>query len=238
MLGTITQEAGGSDFMIEVLRRNVLPLKAFGRAWQLLYEIYGGRAPPDIGKIREQIFIKMLEEEYLLKVLECQPTEREADVVIYFENGSEVTYSIKSSEVCVRENGLPSAVPVKVAWDNFPTDDKKSRFVFRYDILLLLGSKRHNKLFVVVLKKEDLNSMKTRLGYEQFFTKTKADKNPRGFGIKGSVVRKLIDEARKKGNFIGVEYPPISEDIKASFRSKYLRTMYDCIFGLAKAGLN
>lgn len=225
------------DSIIDVLEQNTLPLKAFGRAWQLLYEIYGGNAPLDIGKLREQLFTQMLKREYKLKVVECLPTEREADFIIDFGNGEKKTYSFKSCEVNAKKDGGPGAKTVKVSWDNFPTDAKKSGFSFNYDILLLMGGKQHNRLFVAVFDAETLNNEKERIGYENFFTKSKSDKNPRGFGIVGKVVEELVQRAQKQGNFIAVDFPALPEASKKSFRSRYWDNVYKNVFEVAKKGL-
>lgn len=224
----------GKDPLIAVLEKNVKPLKLFCVVWQLLYQIYSdGRASPDIGKLREQLFIHMLRKEYGLKVYEHASTEREADITIYFNDETKKTYSIKSKEVKMTKKSLSITGTVKVAWDNFPTEDRIAAFTFHYDILLLLGSKEAHKLFIVVLDVDTLNTMKKEKGYRRFFTIPRSDRNPRGFGIKGLVTKELVEKAKEQGNFISVECPPLSEREK-QFRDTYLDRVYEIFFEKAK----
>lgn len=184
------------DPLIVHLKKNPDVLKILGTAWDILY--VEGRAL-DVGKRRENFFKLLLEKEFGIKVWSAPSTERGWDIIVVIE-GCEKKYSIKTAE------GIGT---LKIAWNGFPSIERARMYRFEAPLLYITRNRSENKISVSVFDLEDIKRLRDKLG-DNFWWIPRGGTNPRGFGLTGLAVKELIKVAKKKGNYIAVEYTPIN----------------------------
>jgi len=204
------------DPLIRLLKSKPKVLKMLGRIWEVLY-IEG--SSPDIGKRREDIIKEILKEEFGLKVIQVPSTKREWDFSV-FVKGKEKKYSIKTTE---------DISTIKVAWNGFPSMERARRFKFKFPILYVTANRRKNEICVYVFEVDDLKELKKEMKDEMWWI-PKTATNPRGFGIKAEAVKKLIQKAEKKDNFVKAKYNPININ---SIKERYWKEWYQLLKRLA-----
>ncbi|WP_125672600.1 hypothetical protein [Candidatus Methanodesulfokora washburnensis] len=208
-----------TDPLVRLLKSRPDVLELLGRIWEILY-IEG--SSPDIGKRREDVIREMLREEFGLEVKSAPSTEREWDFYVIIE-GKENRYSLKTTE---------DIAVIKVAWNGFPSIDRARKFQFKYPILYITGNRREREVSIYVFEIDDLEELREEMKDEMWWI-PRGETNPRGFGIKAEAVRRLMEKARNKGNFVSVNYNPINTDI---VKERYWRIWYNMLKKLALEG--
>jgi len=208
-----------TDPLIQFLKSRPNVLELLGRIWEILY-IEG--SSPDIGKRRENVVQEALKEELGLKVNPAPSMEREWDFSVLIE-GEERKYNLKTTE---------NITTVKVAWNGYPSMERALRFQFNYPILYITGNRREKEISVYVFEVEDLEELKKEMKDDMWWI-PKSGTNPRGFGIKAEAVKRLIEKARNKGNFMSMKYQRIDID---SIKEKYWKSWYSMLKKLALEG--
>ncbi|RSN77411.1 hypothetical protein D6D85_02675 [Candidatus Methanodesulfokora washburnensis] len=208
-----------TDPLVRLLKSRPDVLELLGRIWEILY-IEG--SSPDIGKRREDVIREMLREEFGLEVKSAPPTEREWDFSVIIE-GKENKYSLKTTE---------DIAVIKVAWNGFPSIDRARKFQFKCPILYITGSRREREVSIYVFEIDDLEELREEMKDEMWWIPG-GETNPRGFGIKAEAVRRLMEKARNKGNFVSVNYNPININI---VKERYWRIWYNVLKKLALEG--
>ena len=204
------------DPLIQLLRKKPEIMELFGRIWEMLY-IEG--STPDIGKRREHVIRVMLQEEFGITVKQAPPMEREWDFSIIINN-KERKYSLKTTE---------NITTVKVAWNSFPSIERARSFQFKYPIMYITGNRKEKEIAVYVFEPEDLNKLKEELGDDMWWI-PRSGTNPRGFGINSHAVKRLIEKAVEKSNYIRTKYKPIDVN---SIANNYWRSWYNVLKNLA-----
>ncbi len=212
------------DIIIHLFEDKMEYLKLLGRAWEVLY--FEGHSP-DVGKRRENFIIQMLKKEFGLNIEQAPDTEREWDFKIVFSNRSERYYNLKTTE---------GYTTVKLAWDGFPTIDRILNFEFHYNILYVVGNKQEHTIEMSVIDIEDLKEIQRKTTEEtlsEYWWIPKSGTNPRGFGLNTKTVKKLVDKAKLKGNYIKTGYEPIPPIKIEELRDKYFEEWYELIKRIA-----
>ena len=204
------------DPLIKLFKSKPSVLELLGRVWEILY-IEG--STPDIGKRRENFVRELLKEEFGLQIKTAPPLEREWDFSVAIE-GKERKYNFKTTE---------EISTLKVAWNGFPSKERIEKFRFENPILYVVGDKKEKAISVCVFELDDLEELKKEMGTEMWWI-PKSGTNPRGFGINTQAVRRLIEKAKRKGNFVAVKYKPV--DVK-TIESRYWKSWYEMLKKLA-----
>ncbi|MFZ8793905.1 MAG: hypothetical protein ACO2O2_08495 [Acidilobaceae archaeon] len=207
-----------TDPLIHLLQRKPEVLKLLGRVWDILYIEGKG---PEVGKRRENFIREILRRELGLQVNPAPPMERGWDFSIVVE-GEERKYSLKTSE---------SISIMKVAWNSFPSIERARRFRFKHPILYVTINRREGVISVYVFEVDDLEELKKEMGDGMWWMPKRG--NPRGFGINITALKKLMEKAKRKGNFVSSKYDPI--DI-SKIEEEYRRAWYNMLKELAKKG--
>jgi hypothetical protein len=210
------------DPLIRILKDKPDILKLLGRIWDLLYV---ESTSPDVGIRRENVIKEMLREELGLEIASASSTERDWDFSIKTEEG-ERKYSLKTADLKTTEN----ISIIKVAWNGFPSIERAMSFQFRYPILYIVRDREKKEISAYVFEKEDLEELKEKWKKDMWWIPN-SKTNPRGFGIKPRAVKYLIDKAKKRGNFISVNYTPI--EINDNIKARYLQGWYNLLKSLA-----
>lgn len=207
------------DPIIQLLKKNMMAVNILGRVWELLY-IEG--SSPDIGKKREHFIRLLLEKEFGLKIISAPSMEREWDLSINIE-GKEKKYSIKTTE------GMTT---VKVAWNGFPSIERARKFIFKYPILYVTGNRVENEISIFIFEISDLEELKNEMGDDMWWIPSSST-NPRGFGINRMAIRRLINKAKKKDNYVAVKYKPLNI---TNIEDEYWDNWYNMLKNLALKG--
>lgn len=207
------------DPIIQLLKKNMMAVNILGRVWELLY-IEG--SSPDIGKKREHFIRLLLEKEFGLKIISAPSMEREWDLSINIE-GKEKKYSIKTTE------GMTT---VKVAWNGFPSIERARKFIFKYPILYVTGNRVENEISIFIFEISDLEELKNEMGDDMWWIPSSST-NPRGFGINRVAIRRLINKAKKKDNYVSVKYTPLNI---TNIEDEYWDNWYNMLKNLALKG--
>jgi len=199
------------DPLIERIKGNVRFQELISKAWDIFY-IEGRR--PEVG-VRRENFIKMAIQKELGLRLESAPSlERQVDFYVII-SGRRRPYSLKTME---------SVGTMKVAWDSYPDVERLREaarcFEFKAPILFF------HREGIYVFEVEDIERVRRELGFDGFWAIPRRDVNPRGFGIKGRALRRLMEIAREKGNF--VRLTPVRLDLD-KVRGAYLEGWYELI---------
>jgi hypothetical protein len=210
------KEVKKEDPLIQLFKSNPSILELIGRVWELLY-IEGDS--PDIGKRRENFIRELLKEEFSLQVNSAPSTERGWDFSIKFGE-EERKYNLKTTE---------KVSTVKVAWNGFPSENRVQKFEFKSPILYITGNREEKTISIYVFELNDLEDLKKEMGSSMWWIPANKT-NPRGFGIKTEAVRRLMEKAKKKGNFITYKYKPININ---SVKEKYWKNWYSMLKRLA-----
>jgi len=214
------------DIIISSFERKPETLELLGRAWDIFY--FEGNSP-DVGKRRENFIIQMLRKEFSLNVEQAADTEHEWDFKIIFEDGTEQYYSLKTTE------GYST---VKVAWDGFPSEDRILNFEFHYNILYVVGNRKKHTIEISIIDVDDLRSLQKETKedpskVEKYWWIPKSGTNPRGFGLKSSTIKKLVENSKKKKNYILYEYSPLPKSKLERLRDEYFKGWYELIKKIA-----
>lgn len=204
------------DPLIQILRERPGVLELLGRIWEILY-IEG--STPDVGTRRQNVIQAMLREELGLEVKPSPSMERGWDFSVFI-GGEERRYSLKTTE---------KVAIVKVAWNGFPSIVRARSFQFKHPILYITRNERRREVSAYVFDVKDIEELKMKMGDDMWWIPS-SKTNPRGFGIKSEAIRKLIEKAKKKGNFVTVSYQPVDAD---SVREKYWKEWYAVLKRLA-----
>jgi len=205
-----------SDPLIQKIRKNKRFLELLGKAWGIFY--FEGHGP-DIG-IRRQNFLRIaFEEELGLKIREAPSLERQVDFYIKI-NESDLPYSVKTTE---------DIGTLKVAWNSYPDVERLKeaarKFSFRSPILYVY------KDGICVFEADDIENLRRRLGFDDFWSIPRREVNPRGFGINGRAIRELVEMAKKKGNFVKITSVRMEDE---EVRKEYFRRWYRFIKNFIK----
>jgi len=194
--------------------------KLIGVVWDLLY-IEGRR--PDVGARREHFVRTILRKELGLNITAAPELDRQLDFYVEIE-GKQYPVSVKT---------LENIGVLKVAWNGHPSRDRAEEFEFSIPILFLTRSGGGFYLFEL----DDIKKVRAELIFDAFwqpFADTSG--NPRGFGIKGQAVRKLMKIAKEKGNFVEVPFQEIIVDGK--IKELYFNKWYNMLLELAEPFFN
>ena len=82
---------------------------------------------------------------------------------------------------------------------------------------------------VYVFEVEDLKELKKEMKDKMWWI-PKTRTNPRGFGIKTEAIKKLIEKAEKKDNFVKAKYNPININ---GIKERYWKEWYQLLKKLA-----
>ncbi len=199
------------DILIQELKKQPEFLRLLEKAWGTFYFEGSG---PDIGIRRENFFRIALEEELGLEVREAPSLERQVDFYVII-NGKEHAYSLKTME---------NVGTLKVSWDSFPDVErlKQAARSFRFQVPIIFIYREG----VCVFEVEDLERIREELGFDSFWWIPQQETNPRGFGIRSGAVRKLIEVAKQKGNFIEISGERIDNEWA---RREYFKRWYKTI---------
>ncbi|AIY86163.1 MULTISPECIES: hypothetical protein [unclassified Thermotoga] len=212
-----------TDPLIDIFKKNKERIDILGKAWDIFY--FEGRAP-DVGKRRENFIVEMLRKElpHLIKSVNQAPdTERNWDIEITFQDDSTKRYSIKTTE------GFSD---VKIAWDGFPTKDRILTFNFQADIFYIARNK--DKIILCVIDLEKLRDLqreveKNESKLEEYYSLPSSNTNPRGFGLKSSTVKRLIELSKKEENYLEIDYKPFPVELILKAKEEYFKGWYDLI---------
>lgn len=208
-----------TDPLIRLLQQKPEALKLLGRVWDILY--IEGRGP-EVGKRRENFIKEMLRREFGLQVTSAPPMERGWDFSIVI-GGVVKKYSLKTAE---------GSSTMKVAWNGFPSIERARRFRFEHPIIYVDMNRRNGEISVYVFEVDDLEELKKKMGDGMWWI-PKKETNPRGFGINTTAVKKLMEKAKEKGNFVSSKYDPI--DI-SKIKEEYWKNLYNTLKELAMKG--
>lgn len=204
-----------TDPLISKIKQNARFRELISRAWDIFY--IEGRGP-DVG-IRRENFIRLaIQKELGLKIERAPSLERQIDFYVVVD-GRKLPYNLKTME---------SIGTMKVAWNSYPNVEKLREaarsFKFKAPILFF------HREGVYVFEIEDLEEVREELGFDDFWAIPRREVNPRGFGIKAGALRKLMEIARRKGNF--VELTPVKLDLN-KVRRTYLEGWYELVKKIA-----
>lgn len=205
------------DPLIQIFNNNRSLLELLGRVWELLY-IEG--SSPEIGKRRENFIIMMLKYELKLDVERAPPTEPQWDFKVKI-HGKWHYYNLKTTE---------RISTIKVAWNGFPSPNRILSYKFKYPILYISVSRENGQLLMCVFRVNNINKVLSEKGIE-FWQIPRQGTNPRGFGIRTSSIRQLIDLAHNEGNCIFYYYNKI-ENIE-EIANLYWKEFYNLLKRLA-----
>jgi hypothetical protein len=215
------------DPLIQLFRGKPEALTLLGRAWEVFY--FEGNAP-DVGKRRENFIIEMLREEFGLDVEQAPDTEKEWDFIVNFTNPPmRKKYSLKTSEKFTN---------VKMAWDGFPDEEHAIRkilnFNFGYDLMYVIGNREKHKIAMAVIESHQLRNIQTICRNDPSKVKDywwipKSGTNPRGFGLKRGTIKRLVENAKRNGNYLETTYPPLPADRIEELKRKYHEGLYKLI---------
>jgi hypothetical protein len=208
-----------TDPLVRFLKNKQDVLKLLGRVWDILYIEGSG---PEVGKRRENFIREMLRREFGLQVNPAPSLERGWDFSIVIE-GEVKKYSLKTAE---------SISTMKVAWNGFPSTERVRKFRFKHPILYVVINREKGDISVFVFEVDDLEELKREMGDNMWWIPSSRT-NPRGFGINVAAVKKLMEKAKKKGNFISSKYDPININ---ELREKYWSAWYNMLKKLAMEG--
>ncbi|MEM1687735.1 MAG: hypothetical protein QW456_11315 [Ignisphaera sp.] len=183
------------DPLIKLLKEKPDVLKILCSAWDILYVEGHG---PDVGKRRENLLRLIFEKELGLKVRVSSSTERDWDISVIVGK-EERMYSVKTSE----NLGI-----IKVAWDGYPSIERAREYKFTAPILYVIRDRSNNMISVFVFELEDIKKLREGLGDNMWWIPGK-NTNPRGFGLSNSAVKKLIDIAKNKDNYVSCTCKPV-----------------------------
>lgn len=135
-----------------------------------------------------------------LEVREAPSLERQVDFYVVI-NGKEHAYSLKTME---------NVGTLKVSWDSFPDVErlKQAAGSFRFQVQIIFIYREG----VCVFEVEDLERIRKELGFDNFWWIPPQETNPRGFGIRSEAVRKLMEMAKQRGNFIEISGERIDDE--------------------------
>jgi len=95
--------------------------------------------------------------------------------------------------------------------------------------MYITGNRKEKEIAVYVFEPEDLNKLKEELGDDMWWI-PRSGTNPRGFGINSHAVKRLIEKAVEKSNYIRTKYKPIDVN---SIANNYWRSWYNVLKNLA-----
>lgn len=216
------------DPLIKIFQRNIDKTEILGEVWDVLY--FEGNAP-DVGKRRENFIVEMLRREFpddILSVKQAPSKEKEWDIEVTFRGGLVKRYNLKTTE------GFST---MKMAWDGFPSEERILSFEFKSDLLYVV--KDGNKIKICVIDTGTLNFLQKEIESDpsklrEYWSIPRENTNPRGFGLKGRAVKKLVEESKNRGNYVEVEYKPFTEKERVKAKRKYLESWYELVKGIAK----
>ncbi len=181
-----------TDPLIKLFKEHNYAMEILGRVWELLY--IEGNAP-DIGKRRENFIKLLIQNEFNLEVEGAPDIERDWDFKVKINN-KWYFYSLKTTE---------RISTIKVAWNGFPSYERAELFIFKYPILYITGDRASKMIEIYVFTPRIIDNVKSKLN-KDFWWIPRTGTNPRGFGISTKAIRKLMNEAKKEGNYVSKKY--------------------------------
>ena len=196
------------DPLIQRIKKNKKFLELLEKAWGVFYFEGSG---PDIGIRRENFIKEAIREELKLEVVEKPSLERQVDFYIKFDD--ERSYSLKTME---------TIGTLKVAWNSYPDIERLKeaarRFRFKVPILFIYSGG------ICVFEVEDIENLRREMKFEDFWWIPRRETNPRGFGINTNAVRRLVEIAKDKGNYVKIESRRIEDE---KLRREYFKRWYN-----------
>jgi len=200
-----------TDPLIRRIKKKPDFIRLLEKAWGIFYFEGSG---PDIGIRRESFFKEALKEELGLKIREAPTLERQVDFYIQIDKKWH-PYSLKTME---------SIGTLKVSWNSFPDVERLREaarsFKFKAPIIFIYRNG------ICVFEVEDLERVRRELGFASFWAIPRQEVNPRGFGIRSGALRKLIEIAKQKGNFIEITGERIEDE---NARKEYFKRWFKFI---------
>lgn len=64
---------------------------------------------------------------------------------------------------------------------------------------------------------------------EEYYSLPSSNTNPRGFGLKSSTVKRLIELSKKEENYLEIDYKPFPVELILKAKEEYFKGWYDLI---------